>query len=97
MNGFTQVIALAGVASAVADALISTVGTPKSDPISVPTELAPARWTSTWTRCAPSGDSEKVTSEGSTVGATPITLLAFAVLMLLWTAGPLADLSVALL
>ena len=39
MNGFTQVIALAGDASAVAVAMMSTVGTPKSGPISVGTAL----------------------------------------------------------
>src|SRR5215831_7008786 len=54
MNGFTQVIALAGDASAVATALISTELTPNSDPISVGTALprADVRYTCTWTRSA---------------------------------------------
>src|SRR5215212_6167787 len=84
MNGFTQVIAFAGDASAVAVALISTLGTPKSDPIKVETELSPARWTFTWTRLlAPVGPTGKVTSAGSTVGITPITLFLCAALIAL--------------
>ena len=63
-NGFTHVIALAGEASAVAVAAMSTVGTLSSGPISVSTGLprAALRKTLTATRLLPVGPTGNVTS-----------------------------------
>src|SRR5947209_5230132 len=94
MNGLTQVAALAGEASAVALAPISTVGTPKSGPISVGIALlrAVVRNTCTATRVGrPKGSLGNVTSAGMTEGAAPIIELAVAALIATDTAGPVDD------
>src|SRR5829696_9876991 len=64
VKGITQVSALAGDASAVAVAMMSTVGTPKNGPISVGTGLAlcAVRRTVTCTRLLPLGPAGNVTS-----------------------------------
>src|SRR5690349_3432225 len=92
-NGFTHVIALAGDASAVAVAETSTVGTPKSVPISVGTALLRGADLNvlTLTRSAPNGPTGNVTSAATVDGAEPITLLATVVLTALCTAGPPLD------
>src|SRR3954447_14514982 len=93
VNGITQVSALAGDTSAVAIAATSTLRRPKNVPISVGTALLRAlvRNTCTWTRLFfPDGESGNVTSGGVTETAPPATRLLTAVLMALFTAGPLA-------
>ena len=88
MNGFTQVIAFAGDASAVAVAVMLTVLTPKMPPINVGTGLfrsaASVRYTSTLTRVGlPAGSFGNVTSAVFTDTSLPMTWLASAVLMAL--------------
>src|SRR5204863_8509961 len=97
MNGFTHVIALAGDASAVAIAVMSTRCTPNSDPMSVGTALlrAAVRYTCTWTRSAcPPGSFGNDTSPVRTDGAPPMIGFAMAVFIALCTAGPVVDRSV---
>ena len=92
MNGLTHVIALAGVASAVAVAAIFTVLTPNIEPISVSTGLPRAavrKHVDDLTRfAAPLGLSGNVTSVGWTSELREITLLCFAALIALSIAGP---------
>ena len=93
MNGITQVSAFAGVASAVATAAMSAVGTPKKPPISVDTGLLRSlvRNTCTCTRVGwPLGSLGNVTSAGVNETMPPATRFVVAVLMALCTAGPLA-------
>src|SRR5438874_8026269 len=94
-NGFTHVIALAGDASAVAVAAMSTVGTSSSGPMSVSTGFPRAvlRYTFTATRLLPVGPTGNVTSLGRTEGAAPTTVFAIAAFLAFITAGPPGDLS----
>src|SRR5439155_26879246 len=94
MNGFTHVIALAGEASAVAVAVMSTEFTPNIDPSSVGTAVprVPVRYTCTLTRFdCPVGLTGNVTSPPRSDGAFPMTVFDRAVLIALCTAGPLGD------
>ena len=92
VNGLTQVIALAGDASAVASAWMSTSVTPKKRPISVPTGLprSSLRNTRTFTRLfRPVGPSGNVTSAGVTLTCAPITWFSRAATIAFCLAGPL--------
>ena len=94
MNGFTQVIALACEASAVAVAPMSAVAIPKNFAISVDTGLprAAVRRTVTLTRVGcPAGSSGNSTSAGFTETMPAMTLLSVAASIALVTAGPPAD------
>src|SRR4051812_24448564 len=99
MNGLTHVIAFAGDASAVAGAAVSTQDTPNRLPTSVRRALSRAvvRYTFTRTRFgSPAGSFGNDTSDGSTLGAVPITMFFLAVAMATWTAGPVAVRSIQL-
>ena len=97
MNGFTQVMALAGVASAVATAVMSTVGTPKNAPIKVGTAFSRSTVRNTCTRTrlsAPLGAGGNVTSAEVTDTFSPRILFSCAVSSALRTTGPAGDRSV---
>src|SRR2546426_11879621 len=89
MNGFTHVMALAGAASAVAVALMSTWLTPNSTPISVGIGLprCAVRYTSTLTRSLRPFVFGNVTSPVVTDTLALITGVAGAVVMALDTPG----------
>src|SRR5205807_117374 len=100
VNGLTHVSALAGEASAVADAPTSAVGTPKIPPRNVGIALprAMVRYTDTATRVGlPDGSLGNVTSEVRTDGGCSAMRFACAVLTALATAGPVDERSVKLL
>ncbi len=76
MNGLTQVMALAGDASAVAVASMSTWFTPKNTPSSVETGFNRAAVRNTWTATrvgCPLGSLGKVTSAGWISTGLPMT------------------------